>query len=433
MNINARRLLEKIDIIGPDVRLFNMKKTGTRDQTIFGGLLSIIVECLAFVASFYFFSDIVFKTNPKAYQVTQFKDDVPKLTFDHNGMFFGIQYTNPQNPNINLYNERAVTFYGKIQTFKSGQILAYYKLQKCIYKTDFLGLEDLFPPQDYEADINNTYLCVGSMIVNNTEIPKSDPNYIVPHTMHGMGSKSKDPVFFEVGANRCINTTENGKFCLPDDEISKMLIGSNYKINFIDNMFDTNSYTNPLFRFVHQIDGQASPTNFAGNYMNLINIRFQTHDGLVMDNINGFDSYQFNDRVEIVSPIVEGSPNVGRIFMFRLELQNTPKLFERYYTRLQEVLGSIGGVIKFLFVCAKILDYLFNFLTEDKNILLFVFEKYINNIQSKNVAPQSPVWKRRINVLDLLNVTNLDNPPELVMQSSELVSISPPNKSGNII
>ena len=167
--------------------------------------------------------------------------------------------------------------------------------------------------------------------------------------------------------------------------------------------------------------------------MNLINIRFQTHDGLVMDNINGFDSYQFNDRVEIVSPIVEGSPNVGRIFMFRLELQNTPKLFERYYTRLQEVLGSIGGVIKFLFVCAKILDYLFNFLTEDKNILLFVFEKYINNMQSKNVAPQSPVWKRRINVLDLLNVTNLDNPPELVMQSSELVSISPPNKSGNII
>ena len=103
------------------------------------------------------------------------------------------------------------------------------------------------------------------------------------------------------------------------------------------------------------------------------------------------------------------------------------------YLIRQGILGSIGGVIKFLFVCAKILDYLFNFLTEDKNILLFVFEKYINNIQSKNVAPQSPVWKRRINVLDLLNVTNLDNPPELVMQSSELVSISPPNKSGNII
>ena len=383
MNINARRLLEKIDIIGPDVRLFNMKKTGTRDQTIFGGLLSIIVECLAFVASFYFFSDIVFKTNPKAYQVTQFKDDVPKLTFDHNGMFFGIQYTNPQNPNINLYNERAVTFYGKIQTFKSGQILAYYKLEKCKYERDFIGLEELFPAADYKSDIDKTYLCVGSMIINNTEFTKDNPNYIVPHTVHGMGSKSKDPVFFEVGANRCTNTTENGNFCLPDDEISKMLVGSNYKINFIDNMFDTNSYTNPLFRFVHQIDGQASPTNFAGNYMNLINIRFQTHDGLVMDNIDAFDSYQFNDRVEIVSPIVEGSPNKGRIFMFRLELQNTPKLFERYYTRLQEVLGSIGGVIKFLFVCAKVVNFFVNYLTEKKNILFYVFEKHIKDISTK--------------------------------------------------
>ena len=353
------------DVLGSEIKLYNMEKSGTRHQTLFGGLMSIVVVALSFGASIFFFMDIILRANPKAYQVTRFVDDVPKLSFDKSGMFFGIQYTNPRDLKINLYDERAISFYGMMKTFKTGTIVSEYLLEKCLYSRDFVGMFDLFTP-DYEQDVNSTYLCVSTMVVNNVKILKDDPKYEAPYTVHGMGSKSQDPIFFEVGANRCKNTTANNNFCYPDEKIAEMLVGSNYKINFVDNMFDTNNYQQPVAMFVHQIDGQASPNNFAANYMNLLNIQFRTHNGLVFDNIDELESFHFNDRVEIVSSITEGSPYIGRIFMFRLELQNTPVVYERYYARVQEVMGSIGGVLKFILVAAKLINYFFNFLSEKK-------------------------------------------------------------------
>lgn len=372
----ARGLLYS-DQIGNEIKLYNIERNGTRHKTIIGGVLSIIVILLSIACSVFFFMDIILRVNPKAYQLTKFQDDVPRLSFNQQGMFFGIQYTNPRDLTINLYDERAVSYYGVMQTFKTGETIARYKLKKCVYSLDFLGLENLFT-KSYESEINSTYLCVDSMMVNGTEVKKGDPNYVDPYTQHGMGSKSQDPIFFEVGANHCVNSTENNNFCYSSDRISKMLTGSNYKINFIDNMFDTNNYYTPVNSFVHQIDGQASPNNFAANYLNLLNVEFKTHNGLVFDSVEEFGSFRFNDRVEIVSAITEDSPLVGRIFMFRLELQNTPGVYERYYTRVQEVMGSIGGVLKFLFVAAKVVNYLINYLGEKKRDLKHILLQFID-------------------------------------------------------
>lgn len=368
--------IKTCDLIGPDIRLYNIQSSGTNQQTTIGGLLSIIVVSLSVATSTYFFTEILIRSNPKAYQVTRFEDDVPKLNFDKNGMFFGIQFRNPLSPKLNMSNERAFDFFGVMKTFKTNELVAEYKFGKCNYTDDFAGIENLFTT-DMMSEINDSWLCIHYMTNGGKLIYRKDPGFIDPYTVHGMGSKKKDPIYFEVGANRCKNTTENKNKCLPKEEISKMLVGSNYKINFVDNMFDTNNYVDPVSKFVHQIDGQGSPTNFAANYMNLLNIDFRTHDGLVFDNVNEKKSYQFNDRVEIVSPILEDSPNVGRIFMFRLELQNTPKVYERYYTRVQEVMGSIGGVLKFLFVAAKIINYLLTFVNDRKILLKSVFSNYL--------------------------------------------------------
>ena len=229
------------DVIGNEIKFYNMERTGTRHKSLFGGLLSIIVVLLSIACSIFFFMDIFLRVNPKAYQLTKFQDDVPKLSFNPEGMFFGIQYTNPRDLKINLYDEKAVNYYGVMKTFKTGATVAEYKLKKCVYSLDFLGLENLFT-EEYKQEINSTYLCVGPMIVNGTEIQKGQIEYIDPYTVHGMGSKSQDPIFFEVGANICVNNTKNNNSCYSNDVISQMLTGSNYKINFIGNIFDTNNY-----------------------------------------------------------------------------------------------------------------------------------------------------------------------------------------------
>lgn len=388
--------IKSCDLIGPDIRLYNFQSSGTNQQTVIGGLLSIIVISLSFAASVFFFTEIFIRSNPKAYQVTKFEDDVPKLSFDKNAMFFSVQFRNQLNPKLNMADERAFEFFGIMKKFKTNELVAEYKFGKCNYTNDFAGLEKLFT-LDMLSEINDSWLCIHYMISGGKLIYKDDPGFMHPYTIHGMGSKKKNPIFFEIGANRCKNTSENHNKCLPKEEISTMLVGSNYRINFVDNMFDTNNYANPISKFVHQIDGQSSPTNFATNYMNFLTIDFRTHDGLVFDNVNELKSYQFNDRVEIVSPILEDGPNMGRVFMFRLGLQNTPKVYERYYIRVQEVMGCAGGVLKFLFFAANILNSMMTFINDRKTLLKSVFSNYImfypvneiksasaNFIQSKN-------------------------------------------------
>ena len=178
-----------------------------------------------------------------------------------------------------MYDEKAIVFEGRVKTVRSGETIATYELRKCDYQTDFKGFEHLFPAQNYEKDINNgAYLCISVMTLNGSKLENTNSQYIPPFSDHGMGSISQDPIYFEVGASRCQNSSLNNNHCLSDDRVSLMIIGSVYKLIFVDNMFDTNNYDKPLSQFVHHIDGQIGPTNFANNFINIFNVRFQTQD-----------------------------------------------------------------------------------------------------------------------------------------------------------
>ena len=288
-----------------------------------------------------------------------------------------------------MYDEKAIVFEGRVKTVRSGETIATYELRKCDYQTDFKGFEHLFPAQNYEQDINNgAYLCISVMALYGSKLENTN-SHILPFSDHGMVLISH----FEVWASR--------RQCLSDDQISLMIIGSVYKLIFVDNMFDTNNYDKPLSQFVHHIDGQIGPTNFANNFINIFNVRFQTQDWLVFDNIDAFDSYQFNDRVEMVSPILEGSPNVGKISIFKLSYKTRLN-----YTRgLQECLASIGGVVQGLILLSLIINSFINVITEERNIMQKVLSKFINiRKDSKLCNKGSMIWISKFIEINKINI-----------------------------
>ena len=362
----------KIDIIGPEIKLYDTKQKSYRHQTVVGAIISLIAVCISLAISLFFFKDIIVKTNPKAYEVIQYQDDTPSIYIDQSGLNFGIMFWSPAT---SMINDSLITFYGVVQSVKQHTVIARYTLGKCLMERDFKVYESLF--EDMKEEIDSSWYCVSGMIFNNTVISKYDPNYIIPFTQHGMSSKKTDPLYFEVGGVRCRNSTSNNFSCLPSEEIDNILVNANYRINMIDNMFDSNNYDNPVTPIIREIMGSASPSTYAANYINLNNVKFVTHDGFLFDNINVIDSFQFNDRVEIVSNVVSGSLNEGNIFMFRLEGQNTPVLYERYYIRIQEILANIGGVVKCIFLIAKAFNYFHISLMRKKRVLEEVFSKYI--------------------------------------------------------
>ena len=316
--------------------------------------------------------DIIYRSNPKAYEVRKYQDDTPKIYFDKYNMHFGLMFYTPLNYTM---NETFLEFYGVIKSVKQEKVIANYKFKRCIYEIDFAGLDDIF--LDYKDEINNSWFCISSMIQEGLEILKSDPRYIIPYTEHGMASKSTDPLYFEVGARRCKNSTLNNFSCLSNELMSNLLVDSNYRINLINKMFDTNNYKNPVSSMVQEIRGSVSPSTYSSNYLNLNNVQFKTHNGLMFDNIEVIDSFNFNDRVEIVASIMPGGPNEDSIFMFRLEGQNIPVIYERYYTRVQEVLANIGGVVKCIFLIMKFINYFHSTFMKNKRILEDVLLKHL--------------------------------------------------------
>ena len=139
----------KLDIIEPEIKLSNFKKTGTRNQTFFGAFFSIAAICMSILIAVYFFMDIIVRKNPKAFQVTRYDDDTKKIVFDQSGMFFALRIWSPVAGNF--INESAMTFYAQSYTAKYGKFIGQWKFEKCIWN-DFQGLDYLF--SDYKVDID---------------------------------------------------------------------------------------------------------------------------------------------------------------------------------------------------------------------------------------------------------------------------------------
>ena len=374
------QLLGNLDYLSQEVKLHTVKTNETRYKTPFGGLLTIITFGLSAAVSIYLLMALVVPTNPKAYQVNRHADDVPKILFDKDNLFFAMTMGSPKT---NTINETFINFYGYLGTIHTGQVLNEYGFSRCNYTADFVGLESLFTNQD---DMDRHYFCLSHMLVNGTKIPKTDPNFITPYTEHGMSSISQDPIFFQVGARRCVNSTENGNSCLSKEVMDSYLYGGYYQIQFLDNYFDALDYDSPRTKFVEQIAGALGPSQVATNYINFNNVEFVTHDGWLFDRTSSIVSYAFQDRVEIVTSIIGGT-NDNEVFFFRLEGQNSPIHYERTYITLQEILANIGGLIKVLFIVAKFLLAIYNRMAIKQDLLVLVFSKFIsfNLMKSKSL------------------------------------------------
>lgn len=214
---------------------------------------------------------------------------------------------------------------------------------------------------------------------------KNDSRFLPPYTEHGMNSRSKDPIYFEVGGTRCRNSSNNPVICLPNDEIDKLLQWSNYRIHFFDNYFDIMNYEEPVVKYIMEIRGAASESTTASNYINFVNVDLLTHDGLIFDNTKQISSYKFLDRVEIVSKILKEEER-EMIFFFRLEGQNHPTLYDRTYSTLQEILANIGGLVKILFLMAQIVNNIYNSYVIRRDLFWKVFRHLVDFKKDKTVS-----------------------------------------------
>lgn len=172
-------------------------------------------------------------------------------------------------------------------------------------------------------------------------IAEDSPDYTNLYIKDGLKSFAGEPIWVNLVAQRCINTTENQNHCYSQEIINKYLHESMYTILLIDNNFDATNYEQPIQRYVSKINGMVSANTLSDNYLNFNNIVFRTYDAFLFDDYSDIPSYQIAERVEIVSNNLVGGELVNKIFSFNFDPQNTVVTYERHYIRVQDVLAEI--------------------------------------------------------------------------------------------
>lgn len=365
-----------LDVIGPEIKLNNVEKSGSREQTISGGLISVIVIMLSIAVVIYFSLGLVIRKSPITYQVTRHEDITPTIDFNQNNMFFAV-YFEPSSTfakELPKFNDKMITYYANLTYFKNASTIATYDLRPCNFDKDFKGIQSLF--LNYKDLINDIAYCVGDMHKDGKTIPEDSPEYTNLYIKDGLKSFSGEPIWVNFVAQRCINTTENQNHCYSQEIINKYLHGSMYSMLLIDNNFDSTNYEQPIQRFVSKINGMVSANTLSDNYLNFNNIVFRTYDAFLFDDYSDIPSYQIAERVEIVSNNNVGGSIVNEIFKFNFDPQNTVVTYERHYTRVQDVLAEIGGVIKALMLMGQLFNAIFFSFFKQKrfvaNLLKFV-------------------------------------------------------------
>ena len=363
------------DIISEEIKFFSIFETKGRYKTLFGGVLSFVTYCLCITASVYFSMQIITKTDPRTYQSTEYVDIAPRITFDSKNLFFILYFWSEET---NLVNSSFITLTATQATIKENVIVNEYTFGKCRLKEDLDEIYDIL--KDFGSDVLENSFCIQNMVVNGTLIPKNDSNFIYPYTDYGMESKAEDPINLQIFGMRCVNSTENNNSCLPSTEIDNLIKNSEYRLMLIDNYFNPLDYWHPIIRFAQRIVGGTTVGMTSNNYINFDNVKIKTNDGLIFDNFHTVDSYKLQNNVEIVQ---KQDTVEDPIFILTIEGENSAYNIERHYIKVQEVLASIGGVFKCLFLFASIINFSYNKLMIKRNFLKKIYSNFISLNKAK--------------------------------------------------
>lgn len=153
------KLLSQYDILSEEVKLNSVFSNNPRPKKVFGGVLSLIAFFLSLAMATFMLSSLFIRTSPKAYEVTRFLDDTPRIYFNNENNFFIIRFYSP------IFPKSFIHFSGKMVTVKSQKIVREYGFDPCIYDQDFEGLQNFFP-HDQKEDLETNYYCVSKMYLN---------------------------------------------------------------------------------------------------------------------------------------------------------------------------------------------------------------------------------------------------------------------------
>ncbi|KAL4503470.1 hypothetical protein ABPG73_017213 [Tetrahymena malaccensis] len=403
--------LKQVDIYGQSIQLNLNKKN--KYNTVFGGILSILIFQLMLVGCWFFGKELVFKQNPQVISQQRVVDCPRRIDIkpDNLIIMLGVANDNSQyfyDPTIytvNAYQQIQVTNVDPNTGISTVQLKNQNITMRLCNKND-IGIS------------------AAESYFNTLNIP----------ALHCFDT-SKQEVYFEGDFNqksfsqiyvyieKCQNSTSSGVICKPKEVIDQRLMLSKVGIFMSDQVVDPLNFKNPI-----STRGVGLYATTSSNFPQEIGLYYtnqyiDTDAGIFYSDLQNDSTFMFAQQT--ITPFFSDPNALARVLIRMQKLKEN--YMKRNYLKLAEVVAQVGGLLKILVLLGLVLsnpisklyyfkaiiDEIYQFQSTNNKVNLIEKDKQKFELQKKETLDKSQITQiqeeqKKENLKNKLKNKNID-------------------------
>jgi hypothetical protein len=393
------KCIKKFDFLSYKISLRINKKGHTRYKTFIGGLISILTYLISISFCIYFLLRMLNRKDLSIIHSTH-QNPFINITFSNKLPFLlRISDTNsiPYKDDEKLYYIKSSIWYGgSNNTSISGSASQYsvsLNISKCNLNTHFTK-----EFKNYFENFQNldSYYCL------------EPRNY--SQTIYGIYGSYYPFSYYSFTLKYCENTTENNNSCYSLEDIKNKIYSPFLDVIFIDYTINNLNKKNVREISIRKERYELSLLLYKRIWIYLENIKYITDNGYIFTNNKEENFFRF-ETVRIDPSLLEGQ----KTYFTTLSIGNYAKtsIYNKYYTKFQDYIATIGGLIKIIVLCGKILNY-FNsknsyYFKIMKNLNIDNYINYIEHSKKQSINFTSNIFGKSTANLQENNIENTKN------------------------
>jgi hypothetical protein len=377
-----------IDLVSTNVTLLHHRSANLK--TYVGSILTLIILIFFIYSISYFGSDLILKQQP----ITRYSKEytnTSRLYIKDYPIRIGIT----DSYGTLLPKEKYLSFQGtftKLGIEKDYVSVGYLIFEPC---------RDEFIPEDRRSIFKSSgeIFFKNSLCINPFKYISSNGTVVEEELYIQNSFGSNGSTYMIINILPCSNSTENGNICLTPNDQGELLQKTIMTASFLDSFIDYTNYIKPDNYVKSSISTQLTNEDTKKSHILTVKqTKIKTDSGIILEDI---DEYTFPQVEGVKSDIFNGY----NIYKLQIDGNNVNDVHYRKYIKVQEIIASIGGLIKFLFIFASLLVDLFANLDMRLEIInsLYTQKNLVKGCDSPGNSSISNLKQNEVNIIRLNN------------------------------
>ena len=334
-------LIKKIDFLFQEVHFTFNKNGDTGFKTLLGGILSLLTVLLSMIISIYFIIRLLLKKDATVIFSTK-QDSNINLLYSYKLPFLfrlSDEYSNPLDY-IKIYEVKVNYWYSISNSINNITIQHFTNLtyKKCNINEHLNDFKEYFiNKKDLES-----FFCLDPRDENKT--------------LFGVYGDKDSFSYIHFEFFICNNKTMNNK-CLSKENIKKILNDAYLDLRYIN--YNVNSNKKNVKSI--SIKSERIPISYSSYkriWINFKTIEFISDNGLIFSKISKEIFHQFSNlRIDTDLRDMDNGIRPGNFLSLTFSLNGEVSIFNKEYSKIQNVLATIGGFIKAITFFFHLLNY----------------------------------------------------------------------------